>query len=155
MISFTHDSSVGNATVRACSATRSVDPYTGPGNGLPGFLSITLAVPSSCRSWSLSASGGYIDFRSVDANYASPPPTRHTYHYAATHIDIYPDPDANRYGDSHVYIHTDHDFYAHGDLYAHGYANTPAPSGEWAGGLRPVGRCGLVQGRCQSGTNSQ
>ena len=75
MISFTHDSSVGNATVRACSATRSVDPYTGPGNGLPGFISITLAVPASCRSWSLSASGGYIDFRSVDANYVSPPPT--------------------------------------------------------------------------------
>jgi len=75
MISFTHDSSVGNATVRACSATRSVDPYTGPGNGLPGFISITLAVPASCRSWSLSASGGYIDFRSVNANYASPPPT--------------------------------------------------------------------------------
>jgi len=75
MISFTHDSSVGNATIRACSATRSVDPYTGPGNGLPGFMSMVLAVPSSCRSWSLSASGGYIDFRSVDANYASPPPT--------------------------------------------------------------------------------
>lgn len=75
MISFTHDSSVGNATVRACSATRSVDPYTGPGNGLPGFVSVVLAVPSSCRSWSLSASGGYIDFRSVDANYATPPPT--------------------------------------------------------------------------------
>jgi hypothetical protein len=75
MISFTHDSAVGNATVRACSATRSVDPYTGPGNGLPGFLSIVLAVPASCRSWSLSASGGYIDFRSVDANYASPPLT--------------------------------------------------------------------------------
>jgi len=75
MISFTHDSSVGNATIRACSAVRSVDPYTGPGNGLPGFMSMVLAVPSSCRSWSLSASGGYIDFRSVDANYASPPPT--------------------------------------------------------------------------------
>jgi len=75
MISFTHDSSVGNATIRACSAVRSVDPYTGPGNGLPGFMSMVLAVPSSCRSWSLSASGGYIDFRSVDANYTSPPPT--------------------------------------------------------------------------------
>ena len=75
MVSFTHDSSAGTATVRACSATRSVKMYSGPGRGLPGFISVSLAVPASCRNWSLSASGGYVDFRSVDANYISPPPT--------------------------------------------------------------------------------
>jgi hypothetical protein len=75
MVSFTHDSSAGVATVRACSATRSVNMYSGPGRGLPGFISVSLAVPVGCSNWSLSASGGYVDFRSVDANYTVPPPT--------------------------------------------------------------------------------
>lgn len=75
MISFTHDSSAGTATLRACSATQVDYTYTGPGGGLPGFLSIVLPVPAGCSNWSLSASGGYVDFRSVDVNYTSPPPT--------------------------------------------------------------------------------
>jgi hypothetical protein len=75
MVSFTHDSSAGTATLRACTATQVDYTYTGPGGGLPGFLSIVLPVPAGCSNWSLSASGGYVDFRSVDAIYVSPPPT--------------------------------------------------------------------------------
>ena len=74
MVSFTHDASAGTATLRACSSFDSVKVYSGPGNGLPGFLSLALNVPAGCRNWSLSASGGYIDFRAVDVAYASPPP---------------------------------------------------------------------------------
>jgi len=48
--------------------------YVGPGSGLPGFVSMSIPVPAGCTSWSLSAAGGYVDFRSVDANYVSPPP---------------------------------------------------------------------------------
>jgi hypothetical protein len=73
MISFTHDASAGTATLRACSASKVGYTYNGPGGGLPGFLSIVLSVPAGCSNWSLSASGGYVDFRSVDANYISPP----------------------------------------------------------------------------------
>jgi hypothetical protein len=74
MVSFTHDASAGTATLRACSSSYSVNVYSGPGNGLPGFLSLALNVPAGCGSWSLSATGGYIDFRAVDVAYASPPP---------------------------------------------------------------------------------
>ena len=75
MVAFTHDDSAGTATLRACSASKSNYLYIGPGGGLPGFISISLAVPAGCTSWSLSASGGYVDFRSVNANYTSLPPT--------------------------------------------------------------------------------
>jgi hypothetical protein len=75
MVSFTHDASAGTATLHACSSSYSVNVYNGPGNGLPGFLSLALNVPVGCRSWSLAATGGYIDFRAVDVAYASPPPT--------------------------------------------------------------------------------
>jgi len=75
MVSFTHDSGAGIATLRACSSSYSVSVYTGPGSGLPGFVSRLLNVPAGCRSWSLTASGGYIDFRALDVVYASPPPT--------------------------------------------------------------------------------
>jgi hypothetical protein len=74
MVASSHDSSVGNATLRACSAVRTADMYGGPGAGLPGFVSLILSVPAGCRSWSLSASGGYIDFRSTDVVYGAPPP---------------------------------------------------------------------------------
>jgi hypothetical protein len=73
MVSFTHDDSAGTATLRACSSSYSINVYTGPGNGRPGFLSLALSVPVGCGSWSLSASGGYVDFRAVDVYYTAPP----------------------------------------------------------------------------------
>lgn len=75
MVGFTHDGSTGTATLRACSAVSSWYLYTGPGGGLPGFVSMNLTVPAGCRSWSLSASGGYVDFRSIDVYYSGPPST--------------------------------------------------------------------------------
>ncbi len=73
MVEFTPDSNVGDATLRACSA---VDTWTlQTGSGLPGFVSMVLTVPAGCRSWSLTASGGYVDFRSIDVNYIGPPST--------------------------------------------------------------------------------
>jgi len=73
MVGFTPDSSVGNAVLRACS---SVDTwYLQTGSGLPGFVSMAIAVPAGCRSWSLTASGGYVDFRSIDVEYIGPPST--------------------------------------------------------------------------------
>ena len=75
MVGFTHDGGTGTATLRACSAVSSWNLYTGPGGGLPGFVSMDLTVPAGCRSWSLSASGGYVDFRSIDVYYSGPPST--------------------------------------------------------------------------------
>ena len=73
MVEFTPDSNVGNAILRTCSAN---DTWTlQSGSGLPGFVSMILTVPAGCRSWSLTASGGYVDFRSTDVNYSSPPAT--------------------------------------------------------------------------------
>jgi len=74
MVGFTHDGGVGSATVRACGSVGTSNLYLGPGGGLPGFVSLSLTVPAGCRSWSLSASGGYVDFRSVDVNYVIVPP---------------------------------------------------------------------------------
>ena len=74
MVEFTRDSSVGSATLRACSAVSAWYLYNS-GGSLPGYVSMVLTVPAGCRSWSISASGGYIDFRSVDVNYSGPPST--------------------------------------------------------------------------------
>ena len=73
MVSFTPDSNVGTAVLRACGSVKSWSLQTG--SGLPGFVSMDLSVPSGCRSWSLSASGGYVDFRSIDVIYSGPPLT--------------------------------------------------------------------------------
>jgi len=73
MVGFTPDSNVGNAVLRACSSTDTW--YLQTGSGLPGFVSMAIAVPSGCRSWSLTASGGYVDFRSIDVEYIGPPST--------------------------------------------------------------------------------
>jgi len=55
MVGFTPDSSVGNVVLRACS---SVDTwYLQTGSGLPGLVSMAIAVPSGCRFWSLIAPG--------------------------------------------------------------------------------------------------
>lgn len=70
MVAQTHDSNGGTAVLAACTSSIAGDLYIGPGSGLPGFVSLSLAVPSGCTSWSLSASGGYADFRSVEVNYA-------------------------------------------------------------------------------------
>ena len=75
MVAFTHDSGAGTDIVQACSASKSLNLYVGPGGGLPGFVSFAMDVPAGCRNWSLRASGGYVDFRSVDVSYVSAPPT--------------------------------------------------------------------------------
>lgn len=74
MVEFTRDSNVGSATLRACSAVSTWGLYNGTGS-LPGFVSMNISVPAGCRSWSLSASGGYVDFRSIDVEYSGPPAT--------------------------------------------------------------------------------
>lgn len=74
-VAFSHDSDVGSAVLRACSASSTWNLYVGPGNGLPGFVSMGLAVPAGCRSWSVTASGGYVDFQAVDVTYGAPPAT--------------------------------------------------------------------------------
>lgn len=74
MVAFTHNSGAGTAILNACGSSAAWYLYVGPGSGLPGFVSMSVPVPAGCTSWSLSASGGYVDFRSVDANYVSPPP---------------------------------------------------------------------------------
>ena len=73
MVAFTHDDLVGKALLQACSATSTSTLYLGPGSGLPGFVSLYLPVPAGCRSWSLSAQGGYVLFRSTDVTYGAPP----------------------------------------------------------------------------------
>lgn len=73
MVGFTPDSNTGNATLRACSSVKTWNLQVG--SGLPGFVSVDLTVPSGCRSWSLAASGGYVDFRSIDVYYVNPPST--------------------------------------------------------------------------------
>lgn len=69
-VAFSHDVSVGSAVLTACSSSAVWNLDAGPGSGLPGFVNMALSVPSGCTSWSLAASGGYVDFRSVDVNYA-------------------------------------------------------------------------------------
>lgn len=75
MIAFSHDEVYGNAILQACSASSVSELYLGPGSGYPGFISVDLAVPAGCRTWSLTAQGGFVPFRSVDAYYVSTPPT--------------------------------------------------------------------------------
>jgi len=73
MVEFTREGGVGTATLQACSASMSWYLYNN--TSLPGYVSMILAVPSGCRSWSLSASGGFVDFRSIDVEYSGPPNT--------------------------------------------------------------------------------
>lgn len=75
MVAFSHDFNVGDAILSACSATMTYTLYAGPGFNLPGFVSMPMTVPSGCRTWTLMASGGYVDFRSVDVYYVAAPPT--------------------------------------------------------------------------------
>ncbi len=73
MVEATPDSNVGSAILQACSATATWTLHSG--TGLPGFVSMPLTVPAGCRSWSLTASGGYVDFRSIDVYYVGLPST--------------------------------------------------------------------------------
>jgi hypothetical protein len=74
MVEFTNDSNVGSATLRACSAVSTWNMYNSAGS-LPGYVSMVITVPTGCRTWSISASGGYVDFRSIDVEYLAPPDT--------------------------------------------------------------------------------
>ncbi len=74
-VAFSYDENVGSAVLEACSSSLTWNLYAGPGNSLPGFVSMDLAVPAGCRSWSLTASGGYVDFRTTDVAYVALPPT--------------------------------------------------------------------------------
>lgn len=74
MVGFSPDLNVGSATLQACSSASTWYLHNTSGS-LPGFVSMNLTVPAGCRSWSLSASGGYVDFRSVDVFYVPPTPT--------------------------------------------------------------------------------
>lgn len=74
MVAASHDIGVGNAVLTACSRTSTYTLYAGPGLSLPGFISMPLNVPAGCRTWTLTASGGYVDFRSVDVYYVAAPP---------------------------------------------------------------------------------
>ena len=74
-LAMTHDDTSGHAVIHACSASVGFDAYVGPGKGLPGFVSMPLAVPSGCATWSVSVSGGYVDFRSTNVTYSVLPPT--------------------------------------------------------------------------------
>jgi len=73
MLAYSSAGGFGTATIQACSSSYSV--YMGIGGATPGFNSFALSVPSGCTSWSVSASGGVVYFRSVDANYSYIPPT--------------------------------------------------------------------------------
>ncbi|MBL7941572.1 MAG: hypothetical protein JNM00_02340, partial [Flavobacteriales bacterium] len=73
MVEFTPEGGVGTAVLQACSASLSWYLYNN--TSLPGYVSMILAVPSGCRSWSLTASGGFVDFRSIDVTYSGPPNT--------------------------------------------------------------------------------
>jgi hypothetical protein len=73
MVEFTREGGVGTATLQTCSASMSWYLYNN--TSLPGYVSMILSVPSGCRSWSLSASGGFVDFRSIDVEYSGPPNT--------------------------------------------------------------------------------
>ncbi|MCL4273131.1 MAG: hypothetical protein KJZ77_04610 [Anaerolineales bacterium] len=74
-IAFSHDGGAGSATLQACSASLTWNTDLGPGAGLPGFANMPLSVPAGCRSWTLSANGGYVDIRAVDVYYSGPPNT--------------------------------------------------------------------------------
>ena len=61
---------VGSVTVKACNSSSTTD-LAKPANSDAGFNSFILSVPAGCRDWSVSASGGHVLFRSVDAEYVT------------------------------------------------------------------------------------
>jgi hypothetical protein len=79
-VATTGDSAAGTATIRACGQVIATQKLYLSGGGVPGFNnypSPAWNVPTSgdC-TWSITASGGYADFRAVSTTYRpSPPPT--------------------------------------------------------------------------------
>jgi hypothetical protein len=79
-VAYTGDSAVGTAIIRACGTVIATQDLYKPDAGSPGFNNFpspAWSVPTSgdC-TWSITASGGYVDFRAVTTSYrASPPPT--------------------------------------------------------------------------------
>jgi hypothetical protein len=65
---------VGTITVFACGSSASWNLQK-PKNNTPGFNSFSIGVPAGCRNWSVSASGGHVHVRSVDALYVTPTAT--------------------------------------------------------------------------------
>ena len=65
---------VGTVTISACSSTHSTD-LRKSSSSPAGFVSAILVVPAGCRNWEVSASGGHVHFRSVDAEYVTPTAT--------------------------------------------------------------------------------
>lgn len=73
MLAMERDGNVGSAVIRACGATNTVNLYGG--GSVPGFNDYALSVPAGCRSWSVTASGGFVHIRRVYAAYTSSPPS--------------------------------------------------------------------------------
>jgi hypothetical protein len=67
------DTGVGTAIIQACGASRT--ELLKSSNKIAGFNSFSLTVPAGCRSWSVSATGGFVHMRSVDVYYVAAPPT--------------------------------------------------------------------------------
>jgi hypothetical protein len=65
---------VGTITVFACGSSTSWNLQK-PNNNTPGFNSFSIGVPAGCRNWTVSASGGHVHIRSVDALYVTPTAT--------------------------------------------------------------------------------
>jgi len=65
---------VGILRVEACGSVITHDMRTA-NNNTPGFNSFAVSVPTGCRTWTVSAQGGHVDIRSVDANYVTPTAT--------------------------------------------------------------------------------
>ena len=85
------------------------------------------------------------------------------YLYLYTYSDIYTNIHSNKYFDADTYTNLYSDQYFDADLYAYIYSNqytlsdsnAVAASDRWTGGLRPLGRCRLVQRDRVFGINCQ
>lgn len=64
----------GTAILTTCGTTGTYNT-NGGSSSAAGYWSVPQTVPSGCRNWSLTATGGTVYFRSVDANYVPAPPT--------------------------------------------------------------------------------
>ena len=76
-VSYSGDSAVGTAVVKACGQTIVTQNLYVSGDSTPGFNNFpspAWSVPTAgdC-TWSISASGGYVDFRAVTTTYRSTP----------------------------------------------------------------------------------
>ena len=65
---------VGGATINACGSSLTAN-LRKVNNSAAGFNSFIVTVPAGCRTWSISASGGFAHLRSIDVLYVDIPPT--------------------------------------------------------------------------------